>query len=112
MRYEIPKEIKAKPKIVGLEMKELIILVISFFLFFTILKDLVHGVLAIPYFIVAGIALFWSVLPSRNNPKLKNYMSIYLFFKHNKQSYHALDTKKMMNNYLFGEKDVSNEQKR
>ncbi|QNK89097.1 hypothetical protein H7992_05055 [Sporosarcina sp. resist] len=105
MRYEIPKEIKAKPKIVGLEMKELVILLISFFLVFTMLKDMVHGVFMIPYFVVVGSTLFWIVMPSRNNPRLKNYMSIYLYFKQDKQTYHAMDTQKIMNEYMFGENE-------
>ena len=103
--YDIPKEIKAKPKIVGLEVKELIILLVSFFLFFTVLKDLVHGILFIPYILMASGTLFWMVLPSRNNPRLKNYMSLYLYFKRNKYTYHALDVKKIMNDY-FMEKGI------
>ncbi|MBL3729686.1 hypothetical protein JIN86_08730 [Lysinibacillus sp. HST-98] len=103
--YDIPKEIKAKPKIVGLEVKELIILLVSFFLFFTVLKDLVHGILFIPYILMASGTLFWMVLPSRNNPRLKNYMSLYLYFKRNKYTYHAVDVKKIMNDYLYGKGD-------
>lgn len=103
--YDIPKEIKTKPKFVGLEVKELIILLVSFFLLFTVLKDLVHGMLFIPYILIAGGTLFWMVLPSRNNPRLKNYMSLYLYFKRNKYTYHAADVKKIMNDYLYGEGD-------
>ncbi|TKI65278.1 hypothetical protein FC756_16960 [Lysinibacillus mangiferihumi] len=103
--YEIPKEIKSKPQIVGLEIKELIILLVSFFLFFTVLRDLVHGILVIPYLLVAGSALFWMVMPSRNNPRLKNYMSLYLYFKQNKYTYHAIDSKKIINDYFYREEE-------
>ncbi|UZM97445.1 hypothetical protein OL548_20000 [Lysinibacillus sp. MHQ-1] len=79
--YDIPKEIKAKPKFVGLEVKELIILLVSFFLFFTVLKDLVHGMLFIPYILIAGGTLFWMVLPSSNNPRLKKLHVIVFIFQ-------------------------------
>lgn len=101
MKYEIPKEIKSKPKIMGLEMKELVILLISFFLIFTMLKDMVHSIFTVPYFILSGFFLLWIVMPSRNNPGMKNYMSVYLFFKQNKQTYHAMDVHKVLNDYLF-----------
>ncbi|MEC1177262.1 DUF5592 family protein [Metasolibacillus meyeri] len=106
--YEIPKEIKSKPKLMGLEVKELIIFVVSFFLFLTILRDLVHGVLVIPYLLIASGVLLWLVLPSGNNPRLKNYQSIRLYFQHKQSSYHALDIQQVINKYEFG--DEPNEQ--
>lgn len=112
--YEIPKEIKSKPKLFGLEIKELIIVVISFFLFFTILRDLVHGVLVVPYMLVASFTLLWFVMPSGNNPRKKNYQSIFLYFKHKQSSYHALDIQKIMNEqnkHLFEDGETSNERR-
>ncbi len=88
--YEIPKEIKSKPKIMGLEMRELVILLLGFFSILTVLKDMVHGVFVIPFIIIATGILLWSVMPSRNNPTLRNYMSLLLFFKRDKKTYHAL----------------------
>lgn len=99
--YEIPKEIKSKPKLFGLEIKEFGMLLLSFFIFFTMLRDLVHGVFMIPYCIVSGCVILWMFLPSRNNPRLKNYMSIFLYFKRDQQAYHPLDTNKVMNDYLI-----------
>lgn len=101
--YEIPKEIKSKPKLMGLEMKELVILLIGFFSIFTVFKDMVHGVLVIPFMFVAVGLLFWLVMPSRNNPMLRNYMSLFLFFKRDKYSYHALDVNQYRNEKVIQE---------
>lgn len=88
--YEIPKEIKAKPQLVGLEMKELVILLIGFFSVLTFLKDMVHGTLTIPFMIVAVGLLLWSVMPSRNNPTTRNYMSIFFLFRRDRATYHPV----------------------
>ncbi|MBS4203662.1 DUF5592 family protein [Lederbergia citrea] len=106
MKYEIPTEIRSKPKLFGLEMKELIILLVSFFLVFTMLFDLVHSVFTVPYFTVSGALLLWIVIPSRNNPGMKNYMSFYLLFKHNRQTYHSLDSQKLLNENCFKKRDT------
>lgn len=103
MKYEIPKEIKSKPKIFGLEIKELVILMISFFLIFTMLKDMVHSFFTIPYFMVSCLLVLWLVMPSRNNPGMKNYMSLYLYFKHDKETYHSMDIQHVLNEYLFSD---------
>lgn len=97
MEYEIPKEIKAKPKLLGLEIRELIIIFVSLFFIFTVLKDMVHKVFVIPYFIVSISFLFYMVMPSASNPNLKNYMSIILFFKQDRNTYHALDHQGILN---------------
>ncbi|MEK4031296.1 DUF5592 family protein [Pseudobacillus sp. FSL P4-0506] len=104
MKYNIPKEIRSKPKLFGLEMKELFIFVISSLFIFTVLKDLVHSVFTIPYFLVTGLLLFWAFMPSSNNPGVKNYMSVYLFFKHNRHFYYSIDTNKILNEMLYGDK--------
>lgn len=109
MNFEIPKEIKAKPKIFGLEMKELIIVVISFFLVFTMLKDLVHSVFMIPYFIMSGFLIIWTVMKSRNNPLTRNYMSIYYFFKRDKDTYHPMDVQKVSNRVFTQPEKVKGE---
>lgn len=106
MKYEIPKEIKSKPKIFGLEIKELVILMISFFLIFTMLKDMVHSFFTIPYFMVTCLLVLWLVMPSRNNPGMKNYMSLFLYFKHDKQTYHILDIHQVLNRQLFSGEDM------
>lgn len=111
--FDIPKEIKSKPKLMGLEMKELIILLIGFFAIFTFLKDMVHTVFTIPFIVFASLLLLWSVMPSRNNPTLRNYMSVILFFRRDRQTYHALDyqvTKnKEFNKEINGRKDERGE---
>lgn len=81
----------------GLEMKELVILLIGFFAIFTFLKDMVHGILTIPFIMMASLLLLWLVMPSRNNPIQRNYMSLILFYKRDKQIYHAMCHHKMNN---------------
>lgn len=100
MKYEIPKRIKAKPTIGGLEMKELLILLVGFISIFTFLREMVHGLFVIPFMIMAGGLLLWLVMPARNNPNLRNYMSLLLFFKRDKNTYHAID------HHTFTNKDV------
>jgi len=106
MNYEIPKEIKSKPRMVGLEMKELVILLTGFFLVFTMLKDMVHSVFIIPFYIVSIGLLLWLVMPSKNNPAMKNHKSIVLLLKRDKQVYHAMDHQNIINKKF---EDVSGE---
>lgn len=106
MNYEIPKEIKSKPKLMGLEMKELVILLIGFFSILTFLKDMIHSIFVIPFIIIASMLLLWLVMPSRNNPMLRNYMSLVLFFKRDKSTYHSLEHHKYDNEKLVEEMTV------
>lgn len=109
MEFEIPKEIKSKPRLVGLEMKELIITVISFFLIFTVIKDMIHSLFTIPYFIVAIATVLYMMMPSSNNPQMKNYMSIILFLKHNRDCYHSVDNQSLLNEeYLLASSKEEN----
>src|SRR5690625_4761087 len=78
-------------------MRELLILLLGSLLIFTVLKDMVHMIFTIPYFIVSFGMLLWAVMPSRANPELKNYMSIILFFRRDKQTYHPIDVHKYEN---------------
>ncbi|ASK61361.1 hypothetical protein CFK37_03825 [Virgibacillus phasianinus] len=100
MKYEIPKEIKAKPKILGLVMRELVILLISSLLLLTILQDLVHSVFIIPYFAVAIVGMIYLLMLSGSNPKKKNYESLILLFRHKKGTFHPIDLHKQQNIYL------------
>lgn len=95
--YEIPKKIKSKPTIAGLEPKELLILLIGAISVFTFFREMVHGILVIPFLVIAIGALLWSVMPSKNNPQMKNYVSLKLLFKRDKYSYHAYDHHQMTN---------------
>ena len=90
-RFEIPKEIKTKPKLLGLEIKEMAILVLLIILIMTFFKDMVHGLFVIPYFIVAVGFLFYMIAPSTHNPQKKNFHALYLFFKRDKSCYHAIE---------------------
>lgn len=107
MKYEIPKEIKAKPKIVGLEMRELVILLTGSLLLLTIFRELVHSVFVIPYFVVAIAGMIYLFLPSASNPKKKHYEAILLFFRHKKGVFHAMDTHKQQNVYVREELERS-----
>lgn len=91
MKYEIPKEIKAKPKIMGLEMRELVIILISSLLLLTILREFVHSVFMIPYILVAIIGMVYLLMPSKANPEKRVYESMLLWFLHKKGTYHAVD---------------------
>lgn len=90
-QYEIPKEIKTKPKLLGLDIKEMAFVIILIILIMTFFKDMVHGWFVIPYFIVSIGFLFYMIAPSSNNPQKKNYHSVLLFFKRDKKTYHTLD---------------------
>lgn len=98
--YDIPKEIKAKPKLFGIEIKEFSLLVLSFFLVITVFSDFVHSTVQIPYYVVMSIILFWLFMPSSNNQGLKNYQSIFLYFKKDRQTYHSLDINRVLNKHF------------
>src|SRR5690625_6847880 len=91
MKYEIPKEIKSTPKIMGLEMRELVIILISSLLLLTILRELVHSLFILFYFGIAILGMIYLFLPSGNNPGKRNYESIVLMFRHKTGVYHSLD---------------------
>lgn len=97
MKYEIPKEIKSKPKILGLEMRELVIILISSLLLLTTLQELVHSLFILFYFSVAIVGMIYLFLPSGNNPKKRNYESIVLMLRHKKGTYHAMDRDEVIN---------------
>jgi ABC-type uncharacterized transport system permease subunit len=103
--YEIPKEIKSKVKIFGLEMKEIVIVMISLLFIFSVFKDMVHGLFEIPYYIVSICLLLWCLIPSSNNPGVKNYMSIYFLFKKSRFTYHSLDIQELLNKIVFYKQD-------
>lgn len=99
-RFEIPKEIKTKPKLLGLEIREMAILLLLIILTLTFFKDMVHKVFVIPYFFVAIGSIFYMISPSSNNPKKKNYQALLLYFKRDKSCYHAMDVNVMRNKQL------------
>ncbi|MGJ9459939.1 DUF5592 family protein [Oceanobacillus sp. CF4.6] len=100
MIYEIPKEIKSKPKILGLEMRELVIILISSLLLLTVLQELVHSLFVLFYFGVAIVGMIYLFLPSGNNPGKRNYESIVLMFRHKKGTYHAMDRNEVLNEQI------------
>src|SRR5699024_6680385 len=85
------KEIKSKPKIIGLEMRELVIILISSLLLLTILRELVHGLFMLLYLGISILAMIYLFFPSGNNPGKRNYESIVLMFRHKTRRYHALN---------------------
>lgn len=99
--FEIPKEIKAKPKIFGLEVKEIVIILLVVFASLTFLKDMIHKFFVIPYFIVVIIGMVYLFSNSLQNPGKKNYESIFLFFKHNRKNYHPIDGNATSNQELL-----------
>lgn len=97
MKYEIPKEIKARPQILGLEIRELVIILISSILLLTVLREFVHSVFMIPYLAVSGIAIFYFFSPSKWNPDKRIYESIILWFRNRKETFHAIDHHEQQN---------------
>src|SRR5699024_12501988 len=89
MKYEIPKEIKSKPKIMGLEMRELVIILISSLLLLTILRELVHSLFMLFYFGIVILGMIYLFLPSGNNPGKRNFESIVRMFRHKTDIYNA-----------------------
>ena len=100
MKFEIPKEIKSNPKIMGLEMRELVIILISSLLLLTILRELVHSLFILFYFGIAIVGMIYLFLPSGNNPGKRNYESIVLMFRHKTGVYHAIDQNEVANEQL------------
>src|SRR5699024_2988378 len=107
MKYEIPKETKSKPKIMGLEMRELVIILISSLLLLTILRDLVHNLFILFYFGIAILVLIYLSLPSGNDPGKRNYESIVLMFRHKSDVYHAMDKNEVANERIQMERGTN-----
>lgn len=105
MKYLIPKEIKSKPRLLGLGLKECVILLVGFFSILTFMKDLVHSSLVLPFIIISGIFLFWIVLPSANNRGKQNYETLYFLIKKNRFVYHPIDTNKVINQLIQNENE-------
>jgi len=101
--FEIPKEIRAKPKILGLEIKELAIVGIMVVFSLTVFSDSIHKVFVIPYYIVVGGTLLYLFTSSSSNPNKKNYHTISYFLKRNKGIYHSLDKNSIANKNLLDE---------
>src|SRR5690625_1299285 len=107
MKYEIQKEIKYKPKIIGLEMRELVIILISSLLLLTILRELVHSLFMLFYFGVAILGMIYLFVPSGNNPGKRNYESIVLMFRHKTGVYHAMDKNEVANEQLLMDRGIN-----
>src|SRR5699024_2620741 len=107
MKYEIPKEIKSKPKIMGLELRELVIILISSLLLLTILRELVHSLFILFYFGIAILGMIYLFLPSGNSPGKRNYESIVLMCRHKTGVYHAMDRNEISNEQIQMERGTS-----
>lgn len=107
--FNIPKDINAKPRLLGLEMKELIFFIIAIIMIVTALKDMVHTVFTIPYYIVSFGLLIYSILPSMNNSNRKNYHSLLYFFKRDKVTYAPVDITPVFNELM--QEDVNEQNK-
>src|SRR5699024_8412212 len=94
------KEIKFKSKIMGLERRELVIILISSLLLLTVLRELVHSLFILFYFGVAIAGMIYLFVPSRNNPEKRNYESILLMFRHKTGIYHAIDKNEIANEQI------------
>lgn len=107
--FNIPKDINAKPRLLGLEIKELIFFIVAIIMIVTALKDMVHTIFTIPYYIVSFGLLIYSILPSLNNSNRKNYHSLLYFFKRDKVTYTPVDITPMFNDLM--EEEISEQNK-
>lgn len=89
MRYLVTKEIKSEPQVIWkLYFQDFAFLAIWFMLNGMYLQNIAHPYLQIPftfYSILVGIAL---VIPSRTNPKRRQYQGIALFLAKKKNVYY------------------------
>lgn len=106
--FNIPKDINAKPRLLGLEIKELIFFIVAIVMIVTALKDMVHIIFTIPYYIVSFGLLLYSILPSMNNSNRKNYHSLLYFFKRDKVTYTPVDITPFFNELMQEEVDEQN----
>lgn len=95
MRYLVTKEIKSEPQVIWkLYFQDFAFLAIWFVLNGMYLQNIVHPYLQIPftvYSVLVGIAL---VIPSRTNPKRRQYQSIALFLTKKKNIYYLREGEK------------------
>lgn len=100
-KYPIPKEIKSKPKLLGIYLKHLFFLVIGIVLTISVLSNMVHESLKIPFNIVIIGALLYAVMPSSNNHDKTNYESVYLMVKRDRMNYHSIENNLAENQELL-----------
>lgn len=91
----------------GLEMRELVIILISSLLLLTILRELVHSLFILFYFGIAILGMIYLFLPSGNNPRKRNYESIVLMFRHKTGVYHAMDRNEIANKQIQMERGAN-----
>ena len=91
----------------GLEMRELVIILISSLLLLTILRELVHSLFILFYFVLTILGMIYLFLPSGNNPGKRNYESIVLMFRHKTGVYHAMDKNEMTNERIQRERGTN-----
>lgn len=85
--YQIPKQIKSEVKITQIfYLRDVAVFILVMTLAY-MFDSLVHMILKVPYYIfVAGIT-FYFILPSRSNPKKRNYHSLYYTMMRNRVKY-------------------------
>ena len=96
-KFEIPKEIKAKPRLLGLEMKEFAFVLVIGLFSLTVFSDTIHKIFVIPFYIVVALSLIYLFSSSRHNPGKKNYHSILYFLRRDRGRYYSLDKNKYDN---------------
>lgn len=100
--YEIPKEIKSKPKLFwGLYFTDLAILLVGFLFLFSVTESLVHPYLKFPYYVLGAIMMIYLIMPASANPERKNYQALVYLLKKDGMTYHALDINEGRNKILM-----------
>jgi hypothetical protein len=82
MRYFTPKEVKSKPKVAKFINIEDFFIILFIFAFSTLLDRLVYRPLVIPYYIFSVVTGILLIMPSKQNPKRRNYQSLLLLVRH------------------------------
>lgn len=81
MRYFVTQEIKSETKMSKyLNLKDFIVVAV-FMCVCLLLQDLVYDKLIIPYYIFSALMSVYLILPSRDNPKRRNFQSLCIFLK-------------------------------
>ncbi|ODV48161.1 DUF5592 family protein [Bacillus subtilis] len=97
MSYPIPKEVKTDIKVKGpLYLRDVGIL-IGVTVLSQIFKGSVHSSFIIPYYIFIYGVTFFLMIPSINNPKKRNFHSIFFALKRSRNTYHPISRSSLDN---------------
>lgn len=81
MRYFVTQEIKSETKMSKyLNLKDFIVVAV-FMCVCLLLQDLVYDEFIILYYVFSALMSVYLILPSRDNPRRRNFQSLFIFLK-------------------------------